>query len=297
VEREARFRDIADFLSRCRKRTTPGQVGLTAGLRQRLRGLRREQVAQLAGISETWYSRLEQGRQRGVSHQVLNSIATALQLDPVEREYLLLLASEPRPVRQPTADVLHSLQQFVESQELVPAFVLGPRWDILVWNQAASSLFGDLGRLPAGRRNVLWLVFGTPVVAQMVGDWEPQARATLAQFRLSWARHRDQREFSELVQALSAASPEFRRWWVDHDVRPRPARRRAYEHPVAGRLEVEMQLFRVHDEAELWYVVFAPVAGSGTQARLRELIRARPVCTEHQREPGAGDRGSGGHPP
>ena len=148
IDNGARFRVVADFLRRCRERTTPAQVGLTAGRRQRVRGLRREQVAQLAGISETWYARLEQGRERGVSVQVLHSIADALNLEPVEREYLLTLVTATRAAPRPTDETLAALQHFADCLDAMPAFVVGPRWDILVWNRATSLLFGNLDVMP-----------------------------------------------------------------------------------------------------------------------------------------------------
>jgi transcriptional regulator with XRE-family HTH domain len=273
IDNRVRFREVADFLRRCRERTTPAQVGLTAGRLQRVSGLRREQVAQLAGISETWYARLEQGRERGVSGQVLHSIADALGLEPVEREYLLALAVAAQIAPPPTDETLAALRRFASCLDAMPAFVVGPRWDILVWNRAASLLLGDLDTMPEERRNVLWLVFDNPALVAMIEDWEDQARATLAQFRLSWARHLNQPRFAELVDTLSARSPELARWWAEHDVRPRLSRRRSYVHPLVGRLEIELHVFRVHDPAELWQVTFAPVPETGTAELLRQLVR------------------------
>jgi transcriptional regulator with XRE-family HTH domain len=271
-ESRGRFREIADFLRRCRARTTPEQVGLTAGRRQRLTGLRREQVAQLAGISEAWYARLEQGSEHGVSGQVLNSVADALRLEPVERGYLLALAADARLLPEPDEETLTGLRQLVDCLDAVPAFVVGPRWDILVWNRAAGALYG-LEAMPADRRNVLWLLFGSPHVAAMTDDWEAQARATVAEFRLAWARHLEQPCFTELISELSAHAPLFGEWWLEHDVRATLARRRTYRHPVVGCLQVNMHLMRVHNPAELWQVIVTPQPGTGADARLRQLVK------------------------
>ena len=154
----------------------------------------------------------------------------------------------------------------------MPGLVVGSRWDILAWNRAAEVLFGGLAALPEERRNVLWLIFGNPLLSGMIEDWPTQARAILAQFRLSWARHLHQPSFSDLIDELSAASPELAAWWAEHDVRPRLSRRRSYVHPTAGPLEIDLHVFRVHDGSELWQVVFAPVPGTGTRERLRRLI-------------------------
>jgi transcriptional regulator with XRE-family HTH domain len=272
IDSRARFRAVAEFLRRCRERTTPDQVGLTAGRRQRLHGLRREQVAQLAGISETWYARLEQGRERGVSSLVLHSLADALRLETVEREYLIALASSTDPTPLPTEESLAALQRFVSCLDTMPALVLGARWDILVWNPIASLLFGGLDALPPARRNILWLVFGTPSLRTMLDDWEAQAHETLAQFRLAWARHLDEPRFTELIDDLSAHSPELARWWAEHDVRHRLSRQRSYVHPTIGKLVLEMHVFRVYDPAELWLVTFAPLPGTGTAERLSGLV-------------------------
>jgi transcriptional regulator with XRE-family HTH domain len=272
IDNLGRFRVVADFLRRCRERTTPAKVGLTAGRLQRVPGLRREQVAQLAGISETWYARIEQGRERGVSVQVLLSIADGLGLEPIEREYLLALATPADAAPEPSDETVAALRRFVDSLGTMPAFVVGPCWDVLVWNRATGVLFGDLDALPEERRNVLWLVFANQALAAMTKDWEEQARATLAQFRLSWARHLDQPRFVELVESLSAHSSQLAAWWAEHDVRPRPSRRRSYTHPVVGALELELHVFRVHDPAELWQVVFTPVPETGTAERFRQLL-------------------------
>lgn len=277
TQNRTRFQELADFLRKCRARTSPKDVGLVPGRRQRLPGLRREQVAQLASISEAWYARLEQGSERGVSAQVLHAVADAIHMEPVEREYLLRLAGGPHRPPEASAETLAALDRLVGCIGSVPAFVVGPRWDILVWNQAASALYGGLEALPAERRNVLWLVFGTPDVAAMTDDWTAQARATVAQFRLSWAHSLEDPCYEALVAELCAQSELFGRWWADHDVRPALARQRTYRHPAVGCLQVEMHLFRVHDPAELWQVIVAPQPGTGTDARLRQLI-AR-TCT------------------
>jgi transcriptional regulator with XRE-family HTH domain len=267
-----RFRALADFLRRCRVRTAPERVGLTAGRRQRLAGLRREQVAQLAGISEAWYARLEQGREHGVSRQVLHGIADALRLEPVERTYLFALAGGPGALSEPTDTTLATLSQLLRCLDTVPALIAGPRWDILLWNRAAGALYGGLDTLPKEHRNVLWLTFGSPLVLSMVDDWERQARALIAQFRLAWAHHLEEPAFGALVETLSACSPHFAAWWAEHDVRPALVRERTYHHPLVGRLFLDLHLARVHDPAVLWQAILTPQPATGTEARLRQLV-------------------------
>ena len=268
---QPRFRAVAEFLRRCRKRITPEQAGVSRGRRQRGPGLRREQVAQLAGISETWYARLEQGREHGVSVQVLHSLADALRLELPEREYLLTLTTAHDEAPSPSEESLASLARLMRALDDLPSMVVDACWDVLVWSRAASRLFPSLDTLPPARRNALWLVFAEPEVGQMASDWEGQARAMVAQFRLAWARHVEHPRFDELVADLSLHSSEFACWWGEHDVRARLTRYRVYEHPIVGRLDVERHVLRILDPAELWQVMFVPVPGTESAARLRRL--------------------------
>src|SRR5260370_36879227 len=170
---EIRRQELSDFLRNRRGRIAPGEVGLPETRRRGTPGLRREEVAQLAGMSATWYTWLEQKRPIGVSSGVLDKLARVLLLDPAERLQLFTLA-----LRQPVLDsplkpetVSPLIRRIVEQMDPIPALVLGRRWDVLAWNTGARAFFLDFERVPTNERNMLWLVFTNPALRSLVVDW------------------------------------------------------------------------------------------------------------------------------
>jgi transcriptional regulator with XRE-family HTH domain len=240
VPEDAQRRQLAAFLRSRRERTSPLDVGLGTGTRRRTPGLRREEVAQLAAISVTWYTWLEQGRDITVSRQVLDSIARVLQLTPAERRHLFVLAAEPLPAGGPAADPPHpALQHLVDGISPYPAYLINPRWDLLAWNQAEAGLIGDPAILAAPERNILWLAFTDPAMRELLVDWRGQARSMVTQFRADVAQQADDPAVTSLTTALRQASAEFREWW-DRDVIAEfwPTRRQ-FNHPRLGLLTLD----------------------------------------------------------
>ncbi len=180
-----RREELADFLRKRRESIRPEDVGLPSGGRRRTPGLRREEVATLAGVGTTWYTWLEQGRDVRASFEVLEAIARALRLTPAERAHLMLLGrgEEAPPCKPPAERVTPSLRRLVENLGANPALVLGRRWDYLSWNRAACALFGDIESLPKAARNHLWLMFMDPARRELVTDWEQASRLAVARFR------------------------------------------------------------------------------------------------------------------
>lgn len=211
--------ELAAFLLARRERLSPADVGLPSGGRRRTPGLRREEVAALAGVGLTWYTWLEQGREIGVSAAFLDSLARVLKLDAGERRHLFLLAHD-RPPAEPgkTWCVVPPLVTRL-MHDLAPhaAYVLNLRWDVLVFNAPADGLFGFSG-YPAERRNLLWMLFTDPALRERFADWEQQAAQMLASFQRDFARANQQSDIQALVGALQKASPEFNQWWRQHDV-------------------------------------------------------------------------------
>ncbi len=166
--------ELADFLRTRRAALQPGDVGLPNGGRRRTAGLRREEVAQLAGVGVTWYTWLEQGRDVRASLDVLEALARALRLTATERTHLLLLGrgEEPPPPKSPAERVSPTLKRMMKSLDPNPAFVLGRRWDYLAWNRAACAVFGDFEKVPRGARNHVWLTFMDPARRELWLDWE-----------------------------------------------------------------------------------------------------------------------------
>ncbi|TKT82602.1 helix-turn-helix transcriptional regulator [Aquamicrobium sp. LC103] len=211
--------ELTDFLRARRERLTPEDVGLPAAKRRRTPGLRREEVAALAGVGLTWYTWLEQGRDIGVSADFLDNLARVLKLDAAERRHLFLLAHE-RPPAEPgkTFCAVPSLaRRLVDDLAPHAAYVINLRWDVLASNEPADRLFG-FGRHGPARRNLLRLLFTDPELRDAFVDWEGQAPAMLASFRRDFAASRDDADARALIDELERVSPDFRRWWHRQDV-------------------------------------------------------------------------------
>lgn len=210
--------DLAAFLRAHRERLSPADLGLPNGGRRRTPGLRREEVAALAGVGLTWYTWLEQGRDIGVSATFLDNLARVLKLDAAERRHLFLLAHE-RPPAEPgkTWCVLPPLVRRLMHDLPHPAFVLNLRWDVVGFNALADALFG-FGTHTPERRNLLWLLFTDTTLRIRFREWEAQAPLMLSSFRRDFARATQEADINELVDELERVSPEFKAWWRTHDV-------------------------------------------------------------------------------
>ena len=271
---EIRRHELSDFLRTRRGRIMPADVGLSATNRRRTPGLRREEVAQLAGVSATWYSRLEQKRPIGVSSGVLDNLARVLRLDPAERMQLFQLA-----LRRPVLDcpskpetVSPLIRRLLDQTDPIPAFVLGRRWDVLAWNRAALAFFFDFEQVPANERNLLWLVFTNSALRSLIVDWRTRAQDTLARFRADYGRHAGDAHFVQLVERLKSVSPEFAEWWPRHDILPMTEGRNAYDHRLGGRMIVENTSFLAVDNPELRLVVLLATAASNSIAKMRKVV-------------------------
>ena len=273
---EIRRQELSDFLRNRRGRIAPSDVGLPGTNRRRTPGLRREEVAQLAGVSATWYTWLEQRRPIGVSSGVLENLARVLRLDPAERMQLFQLA-----LRQPVLDspskpqtVSPLIRRLLDQTDPIPAFVLGRRWDVLAWNRAALAFFFDFEQVSANERNTLWLAFTNSALRSLLVDWPARAKDTLARFRADYGRHAGDAHFVQLVERLMSVSPEFAEWWPRHDILPMTEGRNAYDHQQVGRMIVEHTTFSVSDNPELRLVVFLATAASDSIAKMKKIVAA-----------------------
>ncbi|MFE6933226.1 helix-turn-helix domain-containing protein [Streptomyces sp. NPDC057699] len=270
---------MAEFLRSARSRLTPQEAGLDdPGLgRRRVSGLRREELARLAGVSVDYYTRLEQGRSRSASAEVLDALAGALHLDDAERSHLHTLA-RPRPVRRrrprpqkihrATWDLLDTLQQTCR-----PGFVLGRRLDVLAHNQLAGRLITDFRALPAAERNQARFVFLDPHARELYRDWPRVAADTAAMLRLDAGRHPDDPALSALVGDLSIHSEEFRRFWSENKVHRRTTGTKDYHHPLVGDLTVTYQALTPGDDPAQTLFVYGTEPGSPSETSLRLLAR------------------------
>ncbi len=236
--------ELGEFLRSRRDALQPGDVGLPVGGRRRTPGLRREEIALLAGVSVTWYTWLEQGRRINASRDVLLALARALRLDEAGRDHLLALANADGRASDPVDRVIEApdaLNRLIMSMEPAPAYVLGPRWELVSWNAAEERLYPALHDLADNERNLLWVMFCEPTARRLIADWEDRARSTLAEFRAGTTLLFDDPLVIDLVDRISTASPEFAEWWPQHDVAGFQTRLRRYNHPRAGRLTFEYQ--------------------------------------------------------
>jgi transcriptional regulator with XRE-family HTH domain len=273
-----RREELADFLRRRRAGIRPGDVGLPSGGRRRTPGLRREEVALLAGVGTTWYTWLEQGRDVRASMDVFEAIARALRLTAAERSHLILLGrGEEAPASEPPAErISPTLRRLIENLGPNPAMVLGRRWDYLAWNRAACAVFGDFGNIPRAARNHLWQLFMNPLRREMVGDWDEATRLAAAKFRADSASHLGDPSFEELILALRQASPEFCKAWKRHEVARVGEGRKEIHHPVAGTLVFEHAVFHPVEASEQRLTLYSPVPDTDTAEKMAELLESDP---------------------
>lgn len=271
----ARRREAGAFLRSRRGRLAPSEVGLPQGFRRRTPGLRREEVAMLAGVGTTWYTWLEQGREIQPSSDVLSALAEVLRLDPAERHHLFSLYDRPAQERRPMDEehVGRPLRHMVDGLTEQPAFVLGWRWDILIWNRAAELLIGPYTELDGSRPNVLDLLFSDPAHRRLFIDWENVARGALATFRAESAPYIGDPDFEELVARLTRLSPEFAAWWPQHDVAHRLAGTKRLDHPDVGRMHFAFSMLAVGDRPGMKLFVFTAVDEEDTPRKLSQLLK------------------------
>ena len=262
------------FLRSRRERLTPTGVGLPNGFRRRTPGLRREEVAMLAGVGTTWYTWLEQGRDVRPSLEVLAALADVLQLDPAERRHLFILNDRPAPQARPVGRerIDAPLRRMLDSLTGQPALVLGRRWDILAWNRAADVVYGPYSRLDGDERNMLHLVFADPDHRRLLVDWEAVAKSAIATFRSDFARYAGDAGFERLMALLARVSPEFAAWWPLREVAEPLAGRKRLNHPAAGRMEFEYSSFSIGDQPDMKLIVFTPLEEDGTARKLARLL-------------------------
>ncbi|MBO2463381.1 helix-turn-helix transcriptional regulator [Actinomadura violacea] len=233
-------REMADFLRSRRDRVTPASVGLPDGARRRAPGLRRAEVAQLAGISPDYYMRLEQGRGIRPSPSVLDALARALILNDDERDHLYRLAlSLPSPPPAAADAPVHpNVRRLLDAIAPVPAYVINPRLDVLAWNRTAAALMPHLAEQPWSRRNMLRYAITDPRARAFYVDWEEVARHGIAQLRTATGRDPDDPATGALVRELSQ-DPWFRTWWDRQDVKGPGMGRKEYRHPLVGLLSLD----------------------------------------------------------
>jgi hypothetical protein len=273
ADQVVRRQELAGFLRSRRERIAPEQVGLPPAARRRTPGLRREEVATLAGVGVTWYTWLEQGRDINASPQVLDAVARTLLLDPHERDHLFRLADTPDGSGQgDCASLPPTARLLLDKLEPFPACVRNARFDVLAWNPAYEQMVGSLGDVPFEDRNSLWRMFTSPRCRAGMLDWEEGTRRMVAEYRSAMAAHVAEPAWKCLVSRLTKLSPEFTELWERHEVASPENLTKRYLHPEVGLLRLNYTHLWLGQRLGTRMTTYTP-ADDETHERLRELQR------------------------
>lgn len=266
--------ELAEFLRSRRERLTPEEVGLPSGGRRRTPGLRREEVATLARVGLSWYTWLEQGREISVSSTFLDNLSRALKLDATERRHLYLLAQQ-RPPCEPGRTwcvVPPLIIRLIEDLDARPSYVLNLRWDVLAWNDAADRLFGFSEQIPE-RRNLLWMLFTSKRLRQLLDPWEGQAVQIFSSFRRDFVQGTQDADIVGLVKDLERVAPEFWDWWNRQDIHGPCQGIRYFRLDGIGQMVFEHTTLTVDVDRHLRLVYYAPQVDGAQDATFERWLK------------------------
>lgn len=270
-------KELSEFLRSRRERLSPADAGLPAGGRRRTPGLRREEVAALAGVGLTWYTWLEQGRQIGVSDTFLDNLARVLKLDAAERRYLYLLTQQ-RPPAEPGKTwcvVPPVVRRLMDDLALRPAYVSNLRWDILAWNAAADRVF-RFSDHPPERRNLLRILFADDHTRTLFDPWQEQVAAMLARFRRDFVKAACEPDIRALVAELEKISPEFKQWWRKQDIDSGGSGQRSLNLAAAGTLVFDHTCLTIDEDRHLRLSCYAAAEDGDTPQRFADWLCRQP---------------------
>ncbi len=284
--------ELADFLRSRRERITPEEVGLPSGGRRRTPGLRREEVAALAGVGLSWYTWLEQGREIGVSAAFLENLSRTLKLDATERRHLFLLAHQRLPPKpgKTWCVVPPLILRLIADLPMRPAYVLNLRWDVLAWNAAADRVF-SFSSFPVERRNLLWLLFTAPTIRTLFDPWDDQALQILSSFRRDFVRAPLDPDIGTLVKDLEKVDTEFRTWWRQHDIHGPCQGVRHLRIPDIGLVVFDHTSLTIDVDRDLRLVYYAAREGPAASRLFEQWLTDEVGVTSMGNEPLTNDRG------
>ncbi|MUT65279.1 helix-turn-helix transcriptional regulator [Paenibacillus sp. NEAU-GSW1] len=276
MQQQTRLQALSAFLKTQRSKIVPESVGLPSGARRRTPGLRREEVAQLAGVSTTWYTWLEQGRDIRVSASVLDAIANALQLSIDERKYLFALALESgaqvSAIAEAHPEISPPLQRILQELRNCPTIITDRRHDIVGWNEAAAHVFLDFERIPAEERNMLRLLFTRKELQRLAVNWEHFTSGFLAIFRTYYGQYVEDEWYDRFIGEMKAAHPEFERLWRQSEVKTAPEVLIEFRHSKAGKMLFHLTSFQVQGGTDLRCSIYTPAPESSTEFKLKQLM-------------------------
>ncbi|WP_439644891.1 helix-turn-helix transcriptional regulator [Aneurinibacillus tyrosinisolvens] len=278
LSNQAKLEALSAFLKSKRSKIQPQSVGLPVGTRRRTPGLRREEVSQLAGVSTTWYTWLEQGRDIKVSSTVLDCIASALQLNSDERNYLYNLASEinPNPAspqqKEVQTKISPSLERILTELKYCPTIITDRHCQIVGWNRAAAHVFLDFEQVPNEQRNLIRLVFTRKELRSLAVNWEHFVKGFLAIFRVYYGQYVRDGWYNEFIEEMSQLHPEFQSLWEESQVSTAPEVLIEFRHAKAGKMLFNLTSLQVQGSTDLRCSVYTPVEDSSTEAKLKRLM-------------------------
>jgi transcriptional regulator with XRE-family HTH domain len=265
--------ELAEFLKSRRARLAPADVGLPAATNgRRVKGLRREELAMLAGVSPDYYARLEQGRAANVSEQVLDAVAGVLRLDALERRHLAALVKPLRAAVDTPLKVRPALRSLIAALDPTPAVLHGPRLEVLATNRAARLLIHDFDTLPVAERNMVRWMFTDPAARRVYADWPDIASQLVAILRLNGGQNGADEQLAELVAELSMLSAAFAKLWADQRLFQHTHGPKRFRHDAIGEFTLNYETMHLPDDPGLSLILYSADAGSPAEARLRELV-------------------------
>ncbi|MFE4711699.1 helix-turn-helix transcriptional regulator [Paenibacillus sp. NPDC056722] len=277
MSNQTRLQALSDFLKARRAAISPSSVGLPEGSRRRTPGLRREEVAQLAGVSSTWYTWLEQGRDIKVSSSVLDCIAAALQMTKDERKYLFALALETGagnpvlPQEEPSA-ISPSLQKILQELKYCPTIISDRRCGIVGWNEAAAHVFLNFSKLPVEERNMIRLLFVRKEFQRLAVNWEQFVSGYLSIFRAYYGQYVEDQWYDDFIAEMRGTHPDFNELWEQSRVSTAPDVVLEFRHAKAGKMLFHLTSLQVHGTTDLRCSIYTPAGDSNTEAKLKQLL-------------------------
>lgn len=279
VNNQTRLQELSAFLKAQRAKILPQSVGLSPGTRRRTPGLRREEVAQLAGVSSTWYTWLEQGRDIKVSPSVLDAVAKALQLTVDERKYLYALALETGTGallrEEPQPQISPALQRILKELRSCPTIISDRRLHIVGWNEAAAHVFMDFEQIPYEQRNMIRILFTRKEFQRLAVNWEHFISGFLAIFRAYYGQFVEDEWYERFLQEMRELHPGFQSLWEESRVSSAPEVLIEFRHAKAGKMTFHLTSLQVQGDVDLRCSIYTPDPQSSTEAKLNQLIKAQ----------------------
>lgn len=279
MERDIRLQALSAFLKAKRAKILPESIGLAPGFRRRTPGLRREEVAQRAGVSTTWYTWLEQGRDIRMSNSVLDCVATALQLTNDERKYLYALALESNSgsttLKEEQTQISPSLKKIMDELRFCPTIITDRRYDIVGWNEAASHVFLDFEKIPLNERNMIRLLFTRKELQRLAVNWVHFISGFLAIFRSYYGQYMEDNWYDSFLEEMKSVHPDFEHLWQQSDVQSAPEVLIEFRHAKAGKMLFNLTSLQVQGSSDLRCSIYTPAPDSLTENKLKKLMELK----------------------